>query len=140
MNNYAHFDRSTFPLIVVRFSGVRETDENFAAYLDGLYENYNSKKPFALVFDATEAANPNLKYQQRQAKWMKTHEALIKEYCLGVAYVMPNTLLRIALRLIFGIQNNPVPFKVFAKLEDGKNWAEELIAPLKEVSQQFLSP
>lgn len=132
MDSYAHFDRSTFPLIVVKFSGARETDENFAAYLDGLYENYNSQKPFALVFDATEAASPNLKYQQKQAKWMKAHEELIKSYCLGVAYVMPNRLLRIALRLIFGIQKNPVPFKVFGKLEDGKNWAEELTASLKK--------
>lgn len=126
MTNYADFDRSNFPLIVVTFTGAKETDENFAVYLDGLHANYDPKKNFSLVFDATKAASPNLKYQQRQAKWMKEHEDLIQTYCLGVAYVMPNIVLRTVLKMIFAIQNNPVPFKVFGELEEGMAWAKGL--------------
>ena len=121
---YAHFDRSAFPVILVTFSGAQETDENFAAYLDELLANYDKMQAFSLVFDASNAPNPNLKYQLRQATWMKEHESLIKTYCKGVAYVMPNNFLRIVLKAIFKIQRNPVPFSVFKELDQGRIWAE----------------
>ncbi|MEL7530021.1 MAG: STAS/SEC14 domain-containing protein [Bacteroidota bacterium] len=124
---YAHFDRNTFPLIIIRFTGEKETPENFAAYLAGLYANYERKEAFALVFDATQAPTPNPVYQQKQAKWMKEHEALIKTYCRGVAYVMPNGLLRGVLKMIFSLQKNPVPFKVMSNLEEGRKWARSLV-------------
>ncbi len=125
MTNFATFDRSGFPIIIVTFTGEKENPDNFQHYLDGLLQNYDRKEPFVLVFDATHAPTPNPTYQQKQAKWMKAHEDLIKTYCRGVAYVMPNLLLRNVLKLIFGIQKNPVPFKVFGDLESGINWAEE---------------
>ena len=126
MTNYANFDRSKFPIVVVKFTGVEQTDDNFAAYLNGLYDNYNSKQPFSLVCDATNAPKPNITYQKRQAQWMKEHESLIKTYCKGIAYVMPNALYRIALMVIFSLQNNPVPFKVFQNVEDGVEWAKKM--------------
>ena len=126
MTTYADFDRSNFPLIVVRFTGEEETEENFEAYLNGLYANYETKQSFSLVFDATNAADPKVKYQIKQAQWMKKHEDLIKKYCLGVAYVMPNTFLRIILKVIFSVQQNPVSFKVFEQLEQGLTWAKGL--------------
>ncbi|MEM6297131.1 MAG: STAS/SEC14 domain-containing protein [Bacteroidota bacterium] len=124
MKTYAHFDRSEFPLIVVTFTGAKETPENFAEYLQGLYQNYDRKEAFSLVFDASDAPTPNPSYQQKQAQWMKDHESMIQEYCRGVAYVMPNFLLRNVLKLIFAIQKNPVPFEVFSKKNEGVSWAK----------------
>jgi hypothetical protein len=127
MNPYALFDRSGFPLITVTFTGERETPENFQAYLNGLLENYDRQEPFSLVFDASQAATPNPTYQLKQAQWMKAHEALIKAHCRGVAYVVPNPILRQVLKLIFRLQANPVPFQVFSSLDQGKNWALEQV-------------
>jgi len=124
---YAQFDRNHFPLIVVRFTGEKETPENFKAYLEGLHANYDRQENFSLVFDASQAPTPNPSYQAKQAKWMKQHEDLIKTYCRGVAYVMPNGLLRGVLKMIFSLQKNPVPFKVFSNLEEGKKWSQSLI-------------
>ena len=126
MTNYADFDRSTFPLITVTFTGTKETPENFKSYLDGLLANYDRKEQFSLVFDASKASTPNPAYQQKQARWMKENESLIKTYCKGVAYVIPNPLLRGVLKFIFAVQKNPVPFKVVAKKEDGIQWAKYL--------------
>lgn len=127
MPMYAQFDRTNFPLIIVSFTGEKESPENFDAYLAGLHANYDREEAFALVFDATQAPTPNPIYQQKQAKWMKQHEALITTYCRGVAYVMPNGLLRGVLKMIFSLQKNPVPFKVMANLEEGRKWAKSLI-------------
>jgi hypothetical protein len=126
MNDFAQFDRSAFPLITVTFTGEKETPENFEQYLKGLYQNYERKQPFSLVFDATNAPVPNLTYQQKQATWMNKHKELIETYCRGVAYVMPNLILRNVLKVIFGLQRNPVPFKVFSSLEEGTEWADKL--------------
>lgn len=136
MENYATFDRSTFPLIVVKFTGTKADDENFAVYLEGLRANYDAEKPFALIFDASDAASPSIKYQQRQAQWMKEHQTLIQTYCLGIAYVVPNVLLRGILKMIFSIQKSSVPFKVFGSMEQGLAWAEECTAHLSGVEEE----
>jgi hypothetical protein len=122
---YATFDRTGFPVIIVAFTGEKETPENFQEYLDGLYQNYDRKEPFSLVFDAKDAPTPSPTYQAKQATWMKAHETLIQTHCRGVAYVMPNAFMRNVLKLIFKIQDNPVPFKVFANREEGIDWASQ---------------
>lgn len=128
MKPYATFDRTAFPLIQVTFTGAKETPQNFADYLGGLYQNYDREEAFALVFDASDAPTPNPIYQKEQAEWMQTHEALIRTYCRGVAYVVPGLVLRNVLKLIFKIQRNPVPFEVFADLEEGRAWANEQLS------------
>ncbi len=124
MADYATFDRSTFPLITITFTGEKPTEETFQEYLDECYANYDKREPIALVFDATKAVNPGIGYQQKQGKWMKEHDELISTYCRGIAYVIPNPLIRNVLKLIFAIQNNAVPFKVFKNYEEGVNWAK----------------
>ena len=121
MNKYANFDRSEPPLISIYFTGAKETDENFSAYLNGLAKNYEAKVPFSLIFELSEAPLPQLKYQLKQAAWMKENKELIQQYCYGVAYVIPGKVLRGVLKFIFSIQKNPVDFKVFSSYEPAKN-------------------
>lgn len=124
MKTYATFDRSQFPLITINFTGESETKENFDAYLDELGNNYKFEKPFSLIFELTNAPIPKVSYQLKQANWMKINEENIKTYCRGVAYIIPSTIMRNVLKFIFSIQKNPVPFKVFSTLEEGKVWAK----------------
>jgi hypothetical protein len=125
---YASFDRETLPLITITFTGKPENEDNFSEYLDGLAANYQFKVPIALVFDASEAALPKIKYQRLQAQWMNENEGLIKNYCKGIAYVVPSLLLQRVLQFIFSIQNNPVPFKVFRNLKEAQTWALEQVS------------
>mgnify|MGYP001348580567 CR=1 FL=1 len=124
---FATFHRDDFPLIEIRFTGEKETDENFQAYLRGLEENYERKERVSLIFDASKALPLNPTYQLKQAKWMKQHEGLIQQYCVGVAYVIPGTLLRNTLKLIFKLQSSPTTFKVFSKHSDARAWARGLL-------------
>ena len=127
MKFYAQFDRSEFPIITINFTGEKENKENFQLYLDELKRNYERDEQFSLIFELTKAPMPNMKYQLQQAKWMKDNEHLIKKYCRGVAYIIPSAALRGVLKFIFSVQKNPVPFKVFSTLEEGKVWAESLM-------------
>jgi hypothetical protein len=126
MPSYAIFDRSGFPIITIVFTGAKATPENFALYLEELEHNYARQEPIAIIFDARKALPLNPLYQQKQAQWMKQHEPLVKQFCRGIAFVIPNPILRTTLKLIFRIQNNPVPFKVFSTIEEGEEWSKGL--------------
>jgi hypothetical protein len=123
MQPYADFDRSEPPLISIYFTGAKETDQNFDVYLEELAKNYEQKVPFSLIFELSKAPTPQLKYQLKQAAWMKENKELIQSYCNRVAYVIPSRLLRGVLKFIFSIQKNPVDFKVFSAYEPAKEWA-----------------
>lgn len=123
MQAYADFDRTQPPLISIYFTGAKETDQNFDVYLRELAKNYDAKIPFSLIFELSKAPMPQLKYQLKQAAWMKENKELIQSYCNGVAYVIPGKLLRSVLKFIFNIQKNPVDFKVFSTYQSAKEWA-----------------
>lgn len=127
MNPYAFIDQSDFPLVTVTFSGAKVTEENFQTYLDELSELYAKEEPFIMVFDASEATLPNIKYQRRQALWMAEHYQSIEAYCLGTAYVIPNDIIRTVLKAIFALQQQPSPYEVFATLEGGLAWAKSRV-------------
>jgi hypothetical protein len=122
---FATFVRDQHPLIEVRFTENRETPQSFKAYLQGLEENYEKNEPISIVFDAREAFPLNPKYQLKQALWMKEKDALIRQYCVGVAYVIPNTLLRQILQLFFKLQPSPTAFKVFKDIPEARQWAQD---------------
>jgi hypothetical protein len=129
---YALFHRERFPLIVIEFTGSKETSANFNEYLKGLEENYANKKELTLVFDARKALSLNPIYQAKQAAWMQTNKNLIKQYCKGIAYIVPNPILRKVLQLIFKITPNPVPFRVFEGMEQGIIWTQSVLTSVKE--------
>ena len=124
--SYANFDRSKYPLIVVEFTGEKPTDDSFDLYLEGLFENYGRGENNQILFDAQRAVFPALKYQMKQAKWLKEHELLMKDQCKGIAYTIPNVVIRNALSLIFKIQGQPVPYQVVSTNEEGIAWLNGL--------------
>ena len=127
MSVYAEFDRSQRPLITIHFTGAPADTDNFSTYLAELAHNYEKKEPFALVFELSKAPIPGLSYQLQQAAWMKEHDDLIRQYCMGVAYVIPGTLMRGVLKSIFKVQKQPVPYTVVATFDKGKEWAHSTI-------------
>lgn len=124
---YAIFDDTHAPVYVVQFTGAKATEENFPAYLDALAALYASRDYLSIVFDANKASFPGLKYQRMQGDWIKTHDTLIREHCVGTAYVIGNPLIRTALKGIFAFQKQPVPFQVTKQLDKGIAWARVML-------------
>jgi hypothetical protein len=124
MESYAQINQEHFPVVQITFTGSVSTDENFKAYLDGNETCYDKQKPLVIIFDATKASLPSLRHQKMQAEWLREHKALMQTFCLGTAYVIPNTALRLVLKMIFTLQKQPVPFAIFDDLSSATNWAQ----------------
>jgi sugar/nucleoside kinase (ribokinase family) len=121
---YAEFHRAKAPLIIIEFTGEKANAQNFDVYLKGLEENYAAKEKIALVFDTRRALDLNPRYQLKQAQWLRQNKKLIEDYCQGVAYVVPNSLMRNMLGLIFKVQPSPVSFQVFETFTAALVWAD----------------
>lgn len=126
MNDYATIDESEFPLIRIRFTGEKSTDENFQRYLSQTRDCYRHKKKLAIIFDAREAGIPALSHQRMQADWLRENRGLMQDYCQGTAYVIPNKVIRAVLRVIFSLQKQPVPYKIFEKEAEAEKWVRGL--------------
>jgi hypothetical protein len=122
MDSYAIIDESNFPMIRIRFTGHKSTDFNFQNYLDETRACYRFGEKIAIIFDASRASIPGFAHQKMQANWLKENENLMKDFCAGTAYVIPNSAIRAILRMIFSLQKQPVPFKVFEKEIDAEEW------------------
>ncbi len=125
MENYAIVKDSTFPLINIKFTGTKSTDENFQVYLDQVKACYQKKEKIALIFDASHASIPSFSHQKMQANWLKENEELMKTYCVGTAYIIPNPVIRGILKMIFSLQKQPVPYRIFERKEKGLAWLRE---------------
>lgn len=122
MKKYAEIDSSEFPIIKVVFTAEAATEENFPLYLNELKNTYANKEELAIIFDASNAVMPGIKYQKMQAQWLKENEQLMKDYCKGTAYVIPNRIIRNVLSAIFSFQKQPVPYKVCSKMSEATAW------------------
>ncbi len=122
MKKYADFTVNSFCMAKVTFTGNAATAENFAFYLDEIKQLYAGKTKIAIIFDATTAAFPSIKYQKLQAQWFKDNELMIQTFCAGTAYMIPNVLLRNVLQTIFKYQQQPVDYLVCKTIEEAKIW------------------
>ena len=128
MEPYAVIDESSFPIVRIGFTGSKSTDQNFQSYLDQTKAcySYNARKPLAIIFDASKASVPGLSHQKMQANWLKENEGLMKNLCVGTAYIIPNAAIRGILKMIFSFQKQPVPYKIFETETEALTWVKGL--------------
>ncbi len=122
MDKYAEIDKSAFPIIQVTFTGNDAKDDNFPAYLEEVRQSYDHKNNLAIIFDATNAVFPGIAYQQMQAQWLKDNEQMMKDFCKGTAYIIPNIIIRNVLKAIFAFQKQPVPYLVCSDQREAQAW------------------
>jgi hypothetical protein len=115
-------DDSLWPLRMVRFVGVA-TPEQFERYLEGAAEGLRRREKFVSILDLTRGGVPTPEMRDRQAAWLQAHDALLREYQLGVAFVVTSPLIRLALSAIFYFKSLSVPYVVTARLSEAALWA-----------------
>jgi hypothetical protein len=126
---YATVVTDQFPVVLVTFTGEKPTPVTFAQYLQDVRNCYSKGEKLTLIFDATHVGFPGFTYQKIQAEWLKVNESLMKEYCMGTAYVIPSVVIKWALNLIFFLQSQPVPYIVCANLDEARQWAQQQLQP-----------
>jgi hypothetical protein len=133
MNRYAIVDESTFPLIRITFTGSKSSDENFQTYLNQTKACYRHEKKIAIIFDASKASIPAISHQKMQADWLKDNKKLMRDYCVGTAYIIPNAAIRAILKLIFSFQKQPVPYKILEHEFEATEWVKGVIVKTGQV-------
>ncbi|MFN3490187.1 MAG: STAS/SEC14 domain-containing protein [Emticicia sp.] len=131
MKKYAIIDEAQFPIIKVTFTGESADSENFPLYLSEVKQTYNHKKNLAIIFDATDAVLPSLSFQQMQAQWLKDNTQLMKDFCAGTAYIIPNIIIRNVLKAIFSFQSQPVPYIICGDITKAEEWVSKQLADLR---------
>ena len=122
MDKYAEINKSAFPIIQVTFTGNDAQDDNFPFYLEEVRQSYDHKNNLAIIFDATNAVFPGTAYQKMQAQWLKDNEQMMKDFCKGTAYIIPNIFIRNVLKTIFVFQKQPVPYLVCKDKQEAEAW------------------
>ncbi len=128
MKKYATVDSRKNPIFEVVFTGEQANDDNFPFYMQEVKDVYEQQKKVVIIFDASNAVMPALKYQKIQADWLKENEQLMKDYCLGTAYIIPNLIIRNVLKTIFTFQKQPVEYLICKNSEDANVWVNEKLA------------
>lgn len=126
MEPYAIIDESSFPIVRIGFTGNKRTDENFQTYLDQTKACYRNEKRLSIIFDASKASIPSLSQQKMQASWLRENKDLMQHYCAGTAYIIPNAAIRAILKMIFSLQKQPVPYRIFETSEEAEDWVKGL--------------
>ena len=130
MKKYAEINFSETPIISVVFTGNQATKDNFPAYLAELTSVYDERKKVVIIFDATNAVVPAIKFQKLQAEWLKKNRELMVNYCLGTVYIVPNILIRFVLKAIFTFQRQPVDYVIYNSAEEAYKYANSKIMVL----------
>lgn len=127
-NKYAEINTENFPIVEVIFTGHKATDDNFTKYLEELKEVYSRHEKLSIIFDASNAVFPGLKYQKMQGDWLKENEEVMKKYCSGTAYIIVNTIIRGVLKTIFKFQKQPVPYHICSNIEEAELWINQQLS------------
>lgn len=115
-------DRSQPLLVVVRFHAAA-TDGEFEAYLDQYRRIVETEPRFGAVYvTAPDLPMTPPRQVRAQARFIKAAAAQIRERVVGVAFSLPNPLMRGVLRGVLVLQPMPCPHTVVGTEAEGVSW------------------
>jgi hypothetical protein len=117
-------DDSLWPLRIVRFVGVA-TARQFAQYLMEMDACLHRGERFVCILDISQGGAPTQEQRQLQASWLKERDPLLRQFELGVAFIVTSPLVRLALSAIFYFKPMPVPYLVTTQMSAALEWAAQ---------------
>ncbi|NJM94329.1 MAG: hypothetical protein HC842_06410 [Cytophagales bacterium] len=122
--DYAHIDKSRFPLVTIAFADFEPSPKQFQSYLNQLDELHIDTDRFFLLIDASRARFLNAEMRTKHAEWIRKRQNLIRNNIWGMAFVLPNLALRLMLRALLAMQDITVPYKIFSTPEEALAYFE----------------
>lgn len=118
------YDASGWPVVLFRFSGRLDIADNERYFRDS---NALLEAPpgFTCVLDGVDMALPEVELVRQQANWIRTNREAMRQVSRGFALIAPSAVIRGLVRAVFHIQPLPVPYAIFAELDEGLAWARE---------------
>jgi hypothetical protein len=122
---YAKFDDSQWPLLVIQFSCQKPNEALFKRYLDTSLFYLEKQQLYYCVFDISKVTKLEMKYISMQIKWLKQHYELLQKYSLGHIVITSNIFYRFVFRTILLFQETPMVVEIVKSTEEAINWVKQ---------------
>lgn len=109
---------------MITFDGAA-TDAEFDKYLEAVTNIVERKRKFGLILDALRTERPTSRRRQLQSEWLKHHDANLRAYSTGTAFVIGSALVRGGLTAIFWLQPPAMPTTVVSTLPEAEAWVTQ---------------
>lgn len=129
-------DDKLWPLLTVEFSGSYLPWE-LERYLHALTERLRRREPYVCLLDASRSGALSPEQRHRHALWLKHHEALLRQYCMGSAFVVTSAVVRLSLNVIFALRPLVMPHVVATTREAAVAWAADRLEAMGQPLQAF---
>lgn len=124
-------DKSRFPVVLVWF-GKSYTDAEWAGSLDEIGVLANGDASFVVINVARpDMDTPTASQRKVVAEWNNAYVASGRRTIIGWGNIIESNALRGVLTAIAWLTSFPYEYKIFAKLDQGLAWAEQLLAHAK---------
>ena len=106
---FANFDRTNYPYIKVKMSGVPEDDNDFQNFLDQWLSLYDEEKEFTFIFDTLEVGLPQIKYSIKMSQFIKVLKKREYQYLQKSIILINSNKIKHMLDFIFLLQPPVAP-------------------------------
>ncbi len=112
------------PLIIEEYEGAM-TDEEAIWHRKFIAELLARKQRYAILYDFRNSTAESQEQRKIDAEFIKANKESLKQYAIGVAFVMPSPLVRIALNMLFFLSPLPMPHTTTKTVGEAVQWLEK---------------
>lgn len=117
-------DSGLLPLLVVKF-GRDSTKQDLEAYLADRAAILQRCEPHVCIVDARDVDITPPHLRQRYTDWLAEHEAPLRQWVLGTAYIIHSPAVRMMMSVIRHFGRMASPFVVTTAMQPAAAWAAE---------------
>ena len=117
-------DESRWPLVVVTFDG-DATDDEYRAYMNERTAQLARREKHATILDGRTCGAMPPSQRKMQADWQREHAELVRQYTLGLAFLIQSPVLRGVLTAVLWMQPLSAPHHVAGTWPEAERWTIE---------------
>ncbi|HEX5752889.1 MAG TPA: hypothetical protein VFZ09_42190 [Archangium sp.] len=117
-------DGRLWPLLVVKL-GPSATMRDLEAYLAERTAYLARCEPHVCIVDAREVHMPAACLRQRYSEWLREHEAELRRWTLGTAYICQTPAVQMMVSVMRHVARMTMPFVVTGTMPPAAAWAAE---------------
>lgn len=117
-----HHDESSFPLVIVTWTG-DATDADFQAFFDAQRRLLARQEPYVQIADASNAKVMSSLQRRMIAQFSEETDAAAARLCKGTAVVIRNSMVRGAMTAVLWLVKLKYPLAVVATFEEALDQA-----------------
>ncbi len=117
-------DSALWPVVIHSVDGSLSNAE-IDDYVRGATDVFLRSGSHVAIMDISKMGSVSAYSRSRSAAWLKQHRAQLALSCLGVAYVIPNALLRFITMTVMLVITLPMPYVVVSTRAEALLWAHQ---------------